>query len=74
MGERDPRIDACVARAAPFPPPVLQRVREVLHETCPEVAETLKWPMPAFTYAGGTSPAWRRSNVTSRPATGSMRW
>jgi uncharacterized protein YdeI (YjbR/CyaY-like superfamily) len=53
MGRRDPRIDAYIARAAPFAQPILQRIREVVHEACPEVEETMKWSMPTFVYAGG---------------------
>ena len=53
MGSRDPRIDAYIAKAAPFAQPILQRLREVVHETCPAVEETLKWSMPTFVYAGG---------------------
>lgn len=53
MGTRDPRIDAYIAKAAPFAQPILERVREVVHEACPDVEETTKWSMPTFVYAGG---------------------
>ena len=53
MGKRDPRIDAYIAAAAPFAQPILQRIREVVHEACPEVEETMKWSAPSFVYAGG---------------------
>ena len=53
MGNRDPRIDAYIAKAAPFAQPILQRLREAVHDTCPGVEETLKWSMPTFVYAGG---------------------
>ena len=53
MGRRDPRIDAYIAKAAPFAQPILQRIRDVVHEACPEVEETMKWSMPTFVYAGG---------------------
>jgi uncharacterized protein YdeI (YjbR/CyaY-like superfamily) len=53
MGTRDPRIDAYIAKAAPFAQPILERIREVVHEACPEVEETTKWSMPTFVYAGG---------------------
>ena len=53
MGSRDPRIDTYIAKAAPFAQPILQRIREVVHEACPEVEETMKWSMPTFVYAGG---------------------
>ena len=53
MGSRDPRIDTYIAKAAPFAQPILQRIREVVHEACPGVEETMKWSMPTFVYAGG---------------------
>ena len=53
MGNRDPRIDAYIAKAAPFAQPILERLRETVHEACPEVEETLKWSMPSFVHAGG---------------------
>ncbi len=53
MGTRDPRVDAYIAKAAPFARPILERIREVMHEACPGVEETMKWSMPTFVYAGG---------------------
>ena len=49
---RDPRIDAYIAKQADFARPILERVREVVHEACPDVEETLKWSMPTFVYGG----------------------
>ena len=53
MGKRDPRIDAYIAKAAPFAKPILEHLRAAVHATCPDCEETLKWSMPSFTYAGG---------------------
>jgi uncharacterized protein YdeI (YjbR/CyaY-like superfamily) len=53
MGKRDPRIDAYIAKAAPFAKPILENLRAAVHSTCPDCEETLKWSMPSFTYAGG---------------------
>ena len=50
---RDPRIDACIERAAPFAQPILRHVRELVHAACPEVEESIKWGMPSFSHAGG---------------------
>ena len=52
MGHRDPRIDAYIAASAGFARPILSRVREIVHEACPEVVETMKWSSPSFVYAG----------------------
>jgi uncharacterized protein YdeI (YjbR/CyaY-like superfamily) len=49
---RDPRIDAYVARAQPFARPILERVRERVHAVLPDVEETTKWSMPAYTLDG----------------------
>ena len=49
---RDPRIDAYIAKAQPFARPILEKVRERVHATLPEVEETIKWGMPAYTLGG----------------------
>jgi hypothetical protein len=48
----DPRIDAYIARAAPFAQPILQHLRKVVHTACPRVEETMKWSFPHFDYKG----------------------
>ena len=48
----DPRIDAYIAKAADYARPILEHLREVVHEGCPEVEETIKWSMPAFEHKG----------------------
>ncbi|MBU6412813.1 MAG: YdeI/OmpD-associated family protein [Planctomycetes bacterium] len=52
MGSKDPRIDAYIAKAAPFAQPILQRFRSLVHKACPDVQETIKWGMPSFEYKG----------------------
>jgi uncharacterized protein YdeI (YjbR/CyaY-like superfamily) len=52
MGTRDPRFDAYIEKAAPFARPILAYLREVVHEGCPEVEETMKWSSPHFMYRG----------------------
>ena len=52
MGTRDPRIDTYIATAAPFARPILERIRDTVHATCPDVEETMKWRMPFFMYRG----------------------
>ena len=53
MGQRDPRVDAYIAKSAAFAQPILARVRELVHEACPQVEETIKWGMPSFVHGGG---------------------
>ncbi|TMQ70066.1 MAG: hypothetical protein E6K81_13470 [Candidatus Eisenbacteria bacterium] len=52
MGQKDPRVDAYIARSAPFAQPILKRMRKVVHAGCPGAEETLKWGAPAFMYKG----------------------
>ena len=52
MGTTDKRIDAYIAKARPFAQPILERLRAMIHETCPEVVETLTWRHPSFEYRG----------------------
>jgi uncharacterized protein YdeI (YjbR/CyaY-like superfamily) len=52
MATKDPRIDAYIARSAPFAKPILKYLRKVVHAGCPEVTETIKWSMPHFDYKG----------------------
>ena len=48
----DPRIDAYIEKSQDFAKPVLIHLRKLVHETCPDVTETLKWSMPSFEYKG----------------------
>jgi uncharacterized protein YdeI (YjbR/CyaY-like superfamily) len=49
---RDPRIDAYIAKAAPFARPILSHVRDRVHAAAPEAEETIKWSAPGFTVDG----------------------
>lgn len=52
MGERDPRIDAYIAKSPDFARPILEHLRAVIQEGCPETVETIKWGMPSFLHHG----------------------
>jgi uncharacterized protein YdeI (YjbR/CyaY-like superfamily) len=52
MGTRDPRFDAYIANAPDFARPILNHLRELVHEACPQVEEAMKWSSPHFTYQG----------------------
>lgn len=52
MSEFDKRIDAYIAKAQPFAQPILEHLRQLIHQCNPEVQETIKWGMPAFEYKG----------------------
>ena len=52
MSSRDPRVDAYIAKSAPFAQPILEHIRAVVHDACPDVEETIKWGFPHFNYHG----------------------
>jgi len=52
MGQRDPRVDDYIARQRDFARPILEYVRQTVHETCGECEEAIKWGMPSFMYHG----------------------
>ena len=52
MPERDPRVDAYIEKADPFARPILRHIRQVVHQACPGVQETMKWSFPHFEYHG----------------------
>jgi uncharacterized protein YdeI (YjbR/CyaY-like superfamily) len=52
MKNTDPRVDEYIARSQPFARPILTRIRDIVHDGCPDVEETMKWSFPHFTYHG----------------------
>ncbi len=52
MPNHDPRVDAYIAKSADFAQPILQHLRALIHKTCPEVEEDIKWSMPFFSHQG----------------------
>lgn len=52
MATSDPRVDAYIANSAEFARPILDHLRAVVHEACPDVEETIKWSFPHFEYKG----------------------
>ena len=49
---RDPRVDAYIASRNDFAKPILEHLRDLIHDHAPAVEETIKWSMPFFTYKG----------------------
>jgi uncharacterized protein YdeI (YjbR/CyaY-like superfamily) len=45
-------IDLYIHNSAPFARPVLNHLRALVHQACPEVEEMLKWGFPHFDYKG----------------------
>lgn len=49
---QDPKVDAYIAKAAPFAQPILNHLRALVHDTVADLDEALKWGMPHFIYKG----------------------
>jgi uncharacterized protein YdeI (YjbR/CyaY-like superfamily) len=49
---RNQQIDNFIDNAAEFAQPVLIYMRELIHEACPQIVESIKWGMPSFDYKG----------------------
>jgi uncharacterized protein YdeI (YjbR/CyaY-like superfamily) len=52
MGKKNPQVDAYIDKSAEFAKPILNHLRAVVHEACPEVEEAMKWSFPNFMYKG----------------------
>ncbi|MFM6925274.1 MAG: YdeI/OmpD-associated family protein [Ferruginibacter sp.] len=50
MATKDKKIDAYIAKSADFAKPILNHIRELVHKTCPDIEEKIKWGMPFFDY------------------------
>jgi len=47
----DVRVDAYIAKAAPFAQPILNHLRGLVHKGCPDVVEEMKWSRPFFLHS-----------------------
>jgi len=52
MAKKEKALDAYIAKSADFAKPILNHIRELVHKTCPEVEEKMKWSFPHFDYKG----------------------
>jgi len=52
MEQYDARVDAYIAKAAPFAKPILEHLRQLVHSVSPLLAETMKWGFPFFDHKG----------------------
>jgi uncharacterized protein YdeI (YjbR/CyaY-like superfamily) len=50
MGKKNKAIDAYIAKSADFAKPILIHFRALIHKTCPDVEEAIKWSMPFYDY------------------------
>jgi len=52
MPRKDKAIDAYIAKSADFAKPILNHIRALVHNACPEAEEKMKWSFPHFDYKG----------------------
>src|SRR5262245_24220202 len=52
MGVKDARVDSFIRKTPDWQQPILNHIRDVVHEACPDVEETMKWSSPSFQYTG----------------------
>ena len=50
MGKKEKIIDDYISKSADFAKPILNHLRELVHKTCPDVEEKMKWSFPHFDY------------------------
>lgn len=48
----DRRVDEYISKSAEFAKPILIHLRQLVHKTCPDVQEMIKWGFPHFDYKG----------------------
>jgi uncharacterized protein YdeI (YjbR/CyaY-like superfamily) len=52
MGKQDKRVDEYISKSADFAKPILNHLRQLVHNACPDVEETIKWSFACFDYKG----------------------
>ncbi|ASW75167.1 hypothetical protein IQ37_00920 [Chryseobacterium piperi] len=52
MEKYSQKIDEYIEKSQDFAKPILNYIRETVHEFCPDVEETMKWNFPHFIYKG----------------------
>ncbi|MFC5608393.1 YdeI/OmpD-associated family protein [Variovorax soli] len=50
--KHNPKVDAYADQAEDFAKPIFAHLRALIHATCPEVVEEIKWGNPHFDYKG----------------------
>lgn len=52
MTQFNSKVDAYIAKSEGFAKPILEHLRQIIHETCPDVEEDVKWGTPHYNYKG----------------------
>lgn len=52
MASLNKKVDEYINKSADFAKPILNYLRKIIHDTCPDVEEVIKWGIPHFDYKG----------------------
>jgi uncharacterized protein YdeI (YjbR/CyaY-like superfamily) len=52
MANFNPNVDGYIAQSETFAKPILEHWRQLVHASCPNVVEAVKWGIPHFDYKG----------------------
>lgn len=52
MEKYNTKVDEYIDKSQDFAKPILNYIREIVHEVCPDVEEAIKWKFPTFMYKG----------------------
>lgn len=52
MEKHNPKVDEYIEKSQDFAKPILNYLRETVHEFCPDAEEAIKWKFPTFMYKG----------------------
>lgn len=52
MAQFNKKVDQYISNSADFAKPILEHLRQIIHDTCPDVEEDIKWGTPHYGYKG----------------------
>ncbi len=52
MENYNTKVDEYIEKSQDFAKPILNYIREIVHENCPDTEEAIKWKFPTFMYKG----------------------
>jgi uncharacterized protein YdeI (YjbR/CyaY-like superfamily) len=52
MAQLNSKVDEYIAKSEEFSKPILEYLRQIIDETCPDATEDIKWGTPHYSYKG----------------------
>jgi len=52
MAQLNSKVEEYIAKSEAFAKPILEYLRQIIHETCPDATEDIKWGTPHYSYKG----------------------